>query len=84
MELISITKNEAVAAYEGNSAALARALGISPAAIYQWDDGPIGEVHALKLRFVLKPEIFSQPNAPIPAPSAQANAAHAAGVVCGE
>ena len=71
MENISITKQQAISAYSGNSAALARALKISPAAVYQWAEGPIHDVHALKLRFVLKPDIFSQPNASIPAPSAQ-------------
>ena len=71
MENISITKERAISAYNGNCAALARALNISPAAVYQWADGPIGEVHALKLRFVLKPEIFSKPSMPIPAPSTE-------------
>ena len=51
----AITKQQAVAAYGGNASALARALGITPQAIYQWPDGPIDEGHALKLWFVLKP-----------------------------
>lgn len=59
----AITKTEALAAYDNNASALARALGIKPQAIYQWDDGPIGEVHALKLRFVLKPDVFGSPTA---------------------
>lgn len=54
-----ITKAEALAAYDGNASALARALLISPQAIYQWPEGPIADVHALKLAFLLKPEIFA-------------------------
>lgn len=50
-----ITKAEAIAAYDGNASQLARALGISPQAIYQWPDGEIAESHDLKLRYVLKP-----------------------------
>ena len=53
-----ITKERAIAAYDGNAAALARALGITPSAIYQWPEGPIAEGYALKLRFVLKPDLF--------------------------
>ncbi len=55
MDVLPISKAAAIHAYGGNAAALARALGITPAAVYQWPDGPIGEVHSLKLRFVLKP-----------------------------
>lgn len=58
MSQITITKAEAIAAFDGNGAALARALGITASAVSQWPDGPIGEVHALKLRFVLKPDVF--------------------------
>lgn len=58
METPVIEKAAAMAAYEGNASELARALGITPQAIYQWPDGPIPEVHALKLRFVLRPEVF--------------------------
>lgn len=58
MSTQTISKAEAIAAYEGNGAALARALGITPSAIYQWPDGPIAEGYALKLRFVLKPDVF--------------------------
>lgn len=53
-----ITKDEALAAYGGNASALARALGITPQAIYQWEDGPIAEPHELKLRYVLLPDVF--------------------------
>jgi hypothetical protein len=53
-----ITKLQALDAYEGNASALARALEITPQAVYQWDDGPIAAVHALKLAFLLKPDVF--------------------------
>lgn len=65
MSQITITKEQALAAYDGNGAALARALNITPSAVSQWPDGPIGEVHALKLRFLLKPEVFGDIAAPI-------------------
>lgn len=58
MDIAPITKAEAIAAYGGNASALARALKITPSAVYQWPDGPIDEGYALKLRFVLKPESF--------------------------
>ncbi len=53
-----ITKEEAIAAFDGNAAALARALGITPSAVYQWPDGQIDDLWALKLRFVLMPAHF--------------------------
>ncbi|HEL7748791.1 TPA: hypothetical protein UL761_000295 [Stenotrophomonas maltophilia] len=53
-----ITKEEAIAAYDGNAAALARALGITPSAVYQWPEGRIDDLWALKLRFVLMPAHF--------------------------
>ena len=58
MNTPSITKSQAVAAYGGNASALARALGVTPSAVYQWPDGPIDERWALKLAFVLKPGAF--------------------------
>lgn len=70
-ENLTILKTEALDAYDGNAAALARALGVTRQLVSGWADGPIGEVHALKLRFVLKPEIFSKPSMPIPAPSTE-------------
>lgn len=54
----SITKSQAVAAYGGNASALARALGVTPSAVYQWPEGPIDERWALKLAFILKPGEF--------------------------
>lgn len=58
MTTISITKAEAVAAYGGSQAELARALGISRQAVGKWPDGPIKEGWALKLRYELRPDVF--------------------------
>ncbi|TGW21069.1 hypothetical protein E4417_06780 [Stenotrophomonas maltophilia] len=58
MNMPRITKEEAIAAYDGNAAALARALGITPSAVYQWPDGQIDDLWAMKLRFVLMPAHF--------------------------
>ncbi|GLQ96441.1 hypothetical protein GCM10007863_08590 [Dyella mobilis] len=55
---MSIYKHEAVAAY-GSQQALADALGISRTAVTMWPgEEPIPEVHELKLRYELKPQIF--------------------------
>lgn len=62
-----ITKAQAVEAYGGNASALARDLKVTPQAIYQWPDGPIAEGYALKLAFVLKPDVFG-PGAAAAAP----------------
>lgn len=59
MDIQQITKAQAIEAYGGNAAALARDLKITPSAIYQWPEGPIREGYALKLRFVLKPGYFA-------------------------
>ena len=64
MNIPKITKEQAISAYEGNASALARALGITPSAVYQWPDGPIDERWALKLAFVLKPRQFGD-SAPV-------------------
>ncbi|MBB1061904.1 Cro/CI family transcriptional regulator [Marilutibacter spongiae] len=67
MDMPPISKAEAIAAYGGNASALANALRITPSAVYQWPEGPIQERHALKLRFVLKPDVFGPtPDAPTP------------------
>lgn len=50
----TVTKKQAIEAY-GSVAGLADALGITRSAIYQWPDGPIAEVHALRLLYVLRP-----------------------------
>ena len=42
---------------------LARALNITPSAVYQWRDGePIPDAHALRLRYELKPKVFAHLN----------------------
>ena len=61
MNIPTITKEEAIAAYSGNAAALAKALGITSSAVYQWSDGFIAERWALKLRFILRPDVFGPP-----------------------
>ncbi|PKH74939.1 MULTISPECIES: hypothetical protein [unclassified Stenotrophomonas] len=58
MNMPSISKADAISAYDGNGAALARALQITPSAVYQWPEGPIDEKWALKLRYVLMPDFF--------------------------
>ena len=50
----TISKKQAVEAY-GSVGGLADALGITRSAIYQWPDGPIADVHALRILFVLRP-----------------------------
>lgn len=55
-----ITKKQAVSLYNGNQAALARALGIGRAAVSKWPEGPIDERYALKIRFVLRPDCFEK------------------------
>lgn len=54
----TVTKAAALAAYNNSVSALARDLDITPQAIYQWASDAIPEVHALRLRFVLRPEFF--------------------------
>lgn len=61
MDTYTITKQQALTAFGGNASALARALEITPQAVSQWDEGPIPELHALRLRFVIAPELFGQP-----------------------
>jgi plasmid maintenance system antidote protein VapI len=59
MTMQPILKEEALAAYGDVGTELAKALGITPSAVYQWEDGkPIPNEQALKLRFVLKPTFF--------------------------
>lgn len=54
-----ILKEDALAAYGGVGTELAKALGITPSAVYQWEEGkPIPNEQALKLRFVLRPDLF--------------------------
>lgn len=56
---IKISKAEAIAAFGGNASDLARALGVTPQAIYQWGD-EVPEAAAMKLAFVLKPKDFAK------------------------
>ena len=53
-----LTKEAALAIY-GTPKALAEALGIERANVYMWKAGqPIPQKHDLKIRYVLKPELF--------------------------
>jgi len=56
---ITVTKSLALALYGNNGAALARALGVSRQRISKLKPGQLPERMALKLRFVLKPEVFT-------------------------
>ena len=58
-----MTKNEAISLF-GSPEELRKALGLKPRhAVYMWKENePIPEVHELKIRHVLKPELFG--NAP--------------------
>lgn len=57
---MDISKQDAISAY-GTQEALADALGISRTAVTMWSDTkPIPERHALKLQYVLKPELFAE------------------------
>ena len=61
MKKQEITKKEAVQLFGNNQAALARALGIGRAAVSKWaEDAPIPEVHALKLRYELRADVFGK------------------------
>jgi DNA-binding transcriptional regulator YdaS (Cro superfamily) len=56
---MEISKEQAIALF-GSQAKLAEALDIFPAAVSQWKAGqPIPEKQALRIRYVLKPESFS-------------------------
>lgn len=55
-----ITKEEAFELF-GNGYRTSKALGLPPQAVYQWKDGqPIPEVHALRIRYEIKPEHFEK------------------------
>lgn len=60
-ETARITKEQALALYDGNQAALGRGLGVSRQAINKLPDGALPEWMDLKLRFVLKPDVFRLP-----------------------
>lgn len=52
-----LSKQEAIALFS-SAKELAKALGISKAAVSQWPDGPIPDNHDLRIRYELKPEHF--------------------------
>ena len=54
---MSISKAEAIAAFGGNAAALARFLGISQQAVSAWEDESIPELRELQLRMRM-PDVF--------------------------
>lgn len=56
-DTVRVTKAEALKHFDGNQAALGRALGVSRQAIDKVpDDGDLPERLALKFRFVVKPK----------------------------
>lgn len=60
--IVEIQKEEAIGMFR-NKAQLAKALGITRQAIERWPDGkPIPEKQALKIQFVLRPELFKKPS----------------------
>jgi hypothetical protein len=64
---MDIYKRDVLAVY-GTHEAAARALGITRGAVTMWpEDRPIPDRHALRLRFVLRPDIFGPPPAIEPA-----------------
>jgi len=52
-----LSKHEAIALFS-SAKELAKALGISKAAVSQWPDGPIPDKHDLRIRYELRPEHF--------------------------
>ena len=61
-----ITKEEALAPFDGNQAALAAALGIKPQAVQQWKDNePIPQLRQYQLREI-RPDVFGSPAAEQP------------------
>lgn len=71
-----ITRQQALALYDGSAVRLADALGYtSRHAVYMWPkDGAIPEGAYLKLRYQLKPECFDEAGALV-APDADTRAA---------
>jgi DNA-binding transcriptional regulator YdaS (Cro superfamily) len=58
-----LSKQQAIALF-ATAKGLATALGISKSAVSQWSEGPIPEIHDLKIRYELRPEHFRCPDAP--------------------
>ncbi|HCX10009.1 MAG TPA: hypothetical protein DHU81_06590 [Hyphomonas sp.] len=48
--------------FDGKKVNLARALGISKAAVGQWPNGELPELHAIRIKYEILPEAFG--NAP--------------------
>lgn len=60
MKTFTLQKEVAIALY-GNQSKLARALGVTRAAVSKWEDNkPIPQAQALRIRYELKPEAFSE------------------------
>ena len=55
-----VTKERALALFDGNQAALGRALGVTRQAINKLPEGSLPEWMDLKLRFVIKPDAFGE------------------------
>src|SRR5215469_8706503 len=73
-----ISKKEAIALFS-SAKELAKALGISKAAVSQWPDGPIPDNHDLRIRYELKPEHFRpNPAAGVPMDMAVGNSSRGA------
>jgi len=59
-ETTRLTKDQALALFDGNQAALGRALGVTRQAINKLGPGKLPEWMDLKIRFVIKPGEFSE------------------------
>ena len=59
-ETTRITKDQALALFDGNQAALGRALGVTRQAINKLPFGDLPEWMDLKIRFVIKPGLFGE------------------------
>ena len=56
-----ITPNQLLPHFDGNKAKLAACLGLTRQAVSLWDvDGPIPEKHELRLKFLLRPDLFDE------------------------
>lgn len=74
-----LSKHEAIALFS-TAKGLATALGISKSAVSQWSEGPIPEIHDLKIRYELRPEHFrKRPAGPGLPPSPARKAGTASG-----
>lgn len=55
---MALTKNQVLPFFDNNQAKLGRELGLTKQGVKHWpDDGPMPEVHELKLRYVILPKI---------------------------